>query len=686
MSSDNERRFVHRRGSGETCSTGSQDDVRFVDPIAQLLATSTAAEQATYSRSGGFRRVVHPWYLFQYVMCCIPCCSRSPKNVSPTTPSPQKYSSVLDEQPDVELIAQRMRVAARLTMLLTAFFVAIAQWAALASGVKLFEGLVGLTNSGASAMASAAFAVCFLSSIAGGVLGDALWGNAKTLFTGLVGALLASTVLAIVSFPQLEWTTSAGGHTVVALCLFVFALAVGICQTAIPNLIGDQCHMEPERLQGFYNMYYALIQGGAFISRILFPIIHNQLDWFIAICLCVTAPIAVALLVFTMNSAVLAYRTPTAQVHAWQAFLIVARRIVCCAPTDELQVRYGEETVDDADRASSVLKLHLPLPIFWGLYFQMFELWYLQAEELDLRIFGTTSISAEQATALNPLFDVMLLLCFTYCFNRLKGSMEIDVRATTKILIGYMCATAAFAYGIWLQVRVARAASGSVTVWFQLPQYLLLCAAEVLVYPAALHEVYLHSPPAIRSFVQSCLWFFIGIGNTLNVIVLTADSQLEGSNSSDTMNLTPLFIGYTAAMGFATLVFAYLRSVYHRRQDSSPSANHEQPSSSSHVEVRTQAGTEASDISNSSFQQGQSVPPTLTDESQRLLGGIANQQQRQLPPPERRIPISPRTTTSGQAAVYHSTRKSPRGSMLTSGELPPNMYAPRSQQTQAEAE
>lgn len=663
-------------------SNTSQTDRHFVDPIAEYLdACCSAGEPSSYGRVP-LLRPRPPWYLFQY-FCCWKACASTPDaldNDSPAgTPngdnnrinliaaSRERGASPSD---DSEEVASRqgsnMRRAARFTMLITAFFVAIAQWAALASGVKYFENLVDLSEGAASSASSGAFAVCFLASIGGGVLGDSLWGNVKTLFVGLCGALLSSTVLAIASFPSVDVMHSSAGRVIMAVGLFLFALSVGLCQTAIPNLVGDQCHHDPQRLQRYYNIYYGVIQFGAFGSRIFFPILHNHVDWFVAIGVCMTVPIALALLVFTMNASILSYRRPSEQVHAWKAFLITSRKWLCCAPQDELEVRYGEDDVSDASIGSAVLLLHAPLPIFWGLYFQMFELWYLQAKHLNLTISGDKQIDAEQATALNPIFDVILLLGLSYFFKFLKQRFDNEPRNTVKILFGYFAATAAYAYAIGLQVIVADAAEGSVSVWTQAPQYVLLCAAEVLVYPAALHEVYLRSPATIRSFVQSCLWFFIGVGNSINVIVLAADSTLDGSSSADSETLTPLFVGYAVAMLAATLLYTALMVMYHNRVDSDTRSSR----GHSTVEVSTtgRRDTDTGDCSTSTFIPGDADAYQTTQHNDHLglprRDGEANANAGQSVP--RRIPISPRTNNG---TLYHSSRKSPRASALTSGEF-----------------
>lgn len=593
------------------------------------------------------------WHLFQH-LCACPC-DRSNDYLmeqEERCPSDAGRSDVA-----ADVVVRRARRAAKAMLLLVAFFAAVAQWSAIASGVKFFERLVHLDSDAASSATSATLAVCFLVSIVGGVLSDAWLGTPKVLFIGLVGAFSTSTILAALAYP----TDTSKGPAVeffLAVLLFLFAASCGLVQTAVPSLVGDQCHQNPHALSSFYNLFYGTLQLGAFLSRVFFPMTHHFTDWFVAIAVFMVLSSATALVLFVLNQSVLTFRTPTTSSAAVDATMILLRSTFLRETHDELEVRYGPEVVSDAITAARVLRLHLPLPVFWALYFQIFSLWFLQSKTLDLTLFSGVTIEAEQATALNPLLDVLLLISFSLLFKALTSFHGIVVSSSWKMFMGYFFAVASFAYAIFLQVRVQQNPPNSVSVWYQFPQYFCICAAEILVYPAALHQAYVNSPVSMRSFVQSCLWFFIGVGNTINAIVLISDSRIGGKDASDGKELTPLFIGYAAAMLLTTAVYCALMALFDdddRRHVGASSAGSRMPTTQSLGRNSNNRDTATN------FMTAQERAEAAAAENSLLVGsvpdarGVASDKDRRIRSPREGGP------------VYHSLRKSPRGSLLMSG-------------------
>jgi len=355
--------------------------------------------------------------------------------------------------------------------------------------------LIKITRIGSHFLEGYQYGNCeLLHVVVGGALGDAHLGCKIVLQIGLVIAFSSSVLLALIHWNEVTVPASAA-QPMSALLLFVYAAGCGLSQTAVPSLVGDQFYQNPNGLSTFYNLFYAILQLGGVSSRILFPMVHRHYSWCLAIAIFMAAAPAAALTVFLLNRNTMVSRRPLPSTNVPTAFAIILRRMFCCAKTFELEDKYDRNTVRDALLTASVLRLHLPLPFFWALYFQMFALWQLQAKSLNLTIFVDTRIQVEQSTALNPLFDVVLLFGFTLLFRHLQKSCAIDVTPTWKMFFGYFCAVAAFAHATVIQFYVTHMEANSISVWLQTPQYILVCAAAVLVYPAALHQAYLYSPP-----------------------------------------------------------------------------------------------------------------------------------------------------------------------------------------------
>ena len=447
----------------------------------------------------------------------------------------------------VNVTSNSVRRLAKVSIVFVAFLVSIAQWSALASGVSFFQKRVGMDADTANGVTSAALSVCFLFCIGGGALNDGSWGCVRVLLSGLAGAVCAAAVASGLTYP-FQGFDSAVAHGFLAASVFVFAGAIGFAQTALTTLVGDQCHHHPSQLASMYNLYYGMIQFGAFIARAGFPLV-DYYNWFIGMVCFVMLPVAIALCFFSTHT------VGTSPVIL--AFKVLGRRM-CGTVHDELICYYPEKTVRDSFRSARVLRLHVVLPFFWALYFQMFGLWYLQAKKMDLYVVGDQAIVAEQVTVVNPLFDVMCLLLFSGLFWLLRSKCSIRISPLSKIQVGFFFAIGAFVAATILQYNIENSPSQSISIYWQLPQYVMICAAEVLVYPPALHLAYVNSPASMRSFVQSSLWFFIGLGNALNTIIIF----VAGSLMKDTDSKLPLYLAYSSIMGLATLVFGILAYYY----------------------------------------------------------------------------------------------------------------------------
>lgn len=548
----------------------------------------------------------------------------------------------------------RMRRGARISLIIVAFFLAIAQWSATASGVEFISSLVGTTEDTAAAMTSALFSFCFLMSLVGGIYGDYRIGSPRILTIGLIIALAASVGIAIVLCPILNYGDAKqylSAKVLIALFLFLFSGGLGLCQSSVPSLIGDQCLNDDATMNRHYIAFYGAIQAGAFIARLGFPEAHVQFDWFVAVCLFMVLPIALAIVTLALHSNALCYKIPHAESSALKAFKIAFRKGFMCATYEQLAGDYGWALVENAVQAISVLKLHLTLPIFWAIYFQMFELWYLQSKDMDLRIGGDVKLNPEQATVLNPLFDVVWLLMLSGLYRMTQTCFGYTISPYTKMFVGYLLATLSFIYGVGLQYYIVSQPRSTVSIWHQLPQYFILAGAEVLLYPAALQVAYVNAPVAMRNFIQSCLWFFIGIGNLIDMIVLLASEKMRDAHDPDSddpnmrRNIEPLFIVYAVAMGLATIIYLLLATWF--RQSA---ANRD----------------DSSDTTLGPAAYAAPSPPSSADPSARPVGGSTLGGSRLLANPNSggalRRPVSP-----NRGVVYYAARRSSKNNSYMDG-------------------
>ncbi|MGR8951596.1 MAG: POT-type proton-dependent oligopeptide transporter, partial [Gammaproteobacteria bacterium] len=150
-------------------------------------------------------------------------------------------------------------------------------------------------------------------------------------------------------------------------------------------------------------------------------------------------------------------------------------------------------------KLSQLAMMYALIAIFWSLFEQIGSSWVLQAERMD-RHFGSHEILSSQIQALNPLLIMLLTPCFSYGLYPFL-SRYVRLTPLTKISLGLSLTVLAFAIPGVIQMQLDRGIHLHI-VW-QLPAYLLLTAAEVMVSITCLEYSYTEAPKALKSLVMA---------------------------------------------------------------------------------------------------------------------------------------------------------------------------------------
>jgi POT family proton-dependent oligopeptide transporter len=173
------------------------------------------------------------------------------------------------------------------------------------------------------------------------------------------------------------------------------------------------------------------------------------------------------------------------------------------------------------------------------------------------RLVFDLEILPSQIQAANPL----LILLLVPCFNRwVYPGLERAIRLTPlrKITLGMALAALAFAVSAWIQSRLD--AGDAPGIAWQLPAYLLLTSAEVMISITALEFAYTQAPLRMKSTVMAFFTASVALGNLftsgVNFLLLSQEGpgKLAGAN---------YFWFFTGLMGATTILFA-LYSRYYR--------------------------------------------------------------------------------------------------------------------------
>ena len=119
--------------------------------------------------------------------------------------------------------------------------------------------------------------------------------------------------------------------------------------------------------------------------------------------------------------------------------------------------------------------------------------------------------------------------------------------------VGMFLAALAFLISGILELIIQSYPDESLTVWWQLPQYIVMTCAEVMVSITGLEFAYSQAAPSMKSILQACWLLTVAFGNVLTLII-TAIGDFED-------RALGIFI-YTGFMLLFSLIFTFLACKY----------------------------------------------------------------------------------------------------------------------------
>ncbi len=206
-----------------------------------------------------------------------------------------------------------------------------------------------------------------------------------------------------------------------------------------------------------------------------------------------------------------------------------------------------------------VLKVFAPLPIFFALLFQQNSVWVFQAAAMNGQVGklhvppdAMSTVDDALCVVLIPLFDMVLYPLWA----RRTGGREPP--ALHKMMLGMVCVTLGYVVCGVLQTFMDRSPAGSVSIAWQIPQYVFVASGEVLVAIPGLEYSYSQAPPALKSLVTS-IWMVV---NALGSGIIAGVASVPALNDAK----ATVFFAYAGAMALFLAVFAWLTAGYHYKE------------------------------------------------------------------------------------------------------------------------
>jgi len=342
--------------------------------------------------------------------------------------------------------------------------------------------------------------------------------------------------------------------------LGLIALGSGGIKPCVSAFVGDQFTASQKSMaKAVFAAFYWIINFGSFFASLLMPLVlkHHGPAWAFGI---PGALMLVATVIFWAGRGL--YVNVSPQGSNPHSFLRVLRDAWRGQPLpgrpwlDRALERHPLEAVEAARAVLRVLKIFIPIPIFWALFDQKASTWVLQAKQMDLKVWEWT-LEPSQLQAVNPILVMALIPLLNGLVYPALERRGRPLSPLSRMFWGMILAGVSFVAAGGIQLVLARGTQLSV-LW-QLGPYALLTLGEVLVSVTGLEFAYTQAPREMKGTIMSFWSLTVTLGNYLVVVVakLAPAPPGGGPGAAGVTGLTPdLGAAAWQLFFFAGLIFA----------------------------------------------------------------------------------------------------------------------------------
>ena len=115
--------------------------------------------------------------------------------------------------------------------------------------------------------------------------------------------------------------------------------------------------------------------------------------------------------------------------------------------------KYSPKMIEDVKATMRVLKLFLPLPIFWALFDQQGSRWTFQAKNMSGDL-GSFVLKPDQMQVVNPFLILLFIPLFNGCLYPIFNKLHIINTPLKKLTLGGMLAALSFLLSALVEFQI----------------------------------------------------------------------------------------------------------------------------------------------------------------------------------------------------------------------------------------
>jgi proton-dependent oligopeptide transporter, POT family len=362
---------------------------------------------------------------------------------------------------------------------------------------------------------------CYAMPLIGAWIADRYWGRYKTILLISLAYCVGHALL------------SAGENTLWGLFagLTFIAIGSGGIKPCVSAFAGDQFAGGREHLiPRIYSWFYWSINFGAFFAFQYIPQIAKNKEWGYAWAFGLPGiAMGLATLIFWMGRK--SYQHVPPQREAPQ-------------PTPE-------ERAEDRRILWKIVGIFATIPFFWCLFDQQHTTWVKQGNEMTTWSMPGLHFDGETMQSVNAIMILVFVPIFVMLVYPAFNKAGLKTTPLRRMGTGFFLAAASFIVAAWVQARLD--AGIKMSVMWQLIQYGLLTAGEVLISTTGLEFAFTRAPIRLRSTIMSFWSLTVAFGNGFAALVTMINRKsVQASVTSQLL----FYAGVAAAAGIAFALIA----------------------------------------------------------------------------------------------------------------------------------
>ncbi|XP_078369517.1 solute carrier family 15 member 2-like isoform X1 [Oculina patagonica] len=310
----------------------------------------------------------------------------------------------------------------------------------------------------------------YFTGVIGAMVADSWLGKYRTIAYTLILYSISEVLLTVTSVDTIGQRNSIGP----LISLFCMAIACGNIKPCLAAFGGDQFRKDQEHmLELFFAMFYASVNVGAVLCMWFIPMVRTDVqcfgrDCYPAVFAINTVLIIVATVSLFAGKPLYVLKPPAGNVMI-RVFKIIGHAISnkvsgsgpaqCNHWLDNASDEYEQKEINDIKLLLRVLKMYIPLPVFWALFHQQGSSWTLQAEQMDGDLGGFT-LRSDQIQALNPILVLILIPLYDGVIYPMFERCQFPLSALKKMTGGLVLAAVAFVVCAFVQIQIQTIGEG----------------------------------------------------------------------------------------------------------------------------------------------------------------------------------------------------------------------------------